>query len=137
MNVTIEQLNELMTNSAQDAIRYLEQTHQQNVKLDEEGLTVIDLVLVKLAVEHQQKPIKDEHLFAITSIFGAYVGEIFKNTVGGEWFQDSSNEKAPFIVLNYAGKSYPFASICYQKLVNNPEISVAKYYELAKSGSTN
>ncbi len=137
MNITIEQLNTLMAVSAKDAMKYIESIHGLHVEMDESALVTIDTVLAKLATEHAQTPMKNEHVFTVTSIFGALAGEIFKKHIGGEWFQDSSDEKAPFIVLNYAGKSFPFASVCYQKLVNSPEISVAKYYELAKSGATN
>lgn len=136
MKLTIEELNQLMAVAAEDALKYLQNDHQQDVQMNEGALKTIDLVLAKMAVEHQKTPLSDENIFTLTSILGALAGEIYKSTVGGEWFQDESDEKAPFIVLNYAGKSYPFASVCYQKLINNPEISVAKYYELAKSGST-
>lgn len=137
MTIPIEELNKLMTNTAKDAIDYLKNNHMQSVQIDESALQTVDLILAKLALQHVQEPIDDKHIFTISAIFGAFVGEIFKTSVGGEWFQDNSEEGAPFIVLNYAGKAFPFASVCYEKLVNSPENSIAKYYELAKTGSMN
>lgn len=136
MSINVEELNELMKNSAKDALEYFKSVHNHVLSQEESALPAVDLILAKLALEHAQAPLKKEHLFTIPAIAGAFIGEIFKSTIGGEWFEDKSDEGAPFIVLNYGGKSFPFASVCYEKIVNNPEISVAKYYELAKSGST-
>jgi hypothetical protein len=131
-----EELNVLMKDSAEDAINYLKENHNQLVTISKKDLPQIDVVLTKLAVLYIQHPMKSKELFTISSIMGAFVGELFKRTAGGEWFMDTSNPDAPFVVLNYGGKSFPFASICYEKMVNQPEISINKYYELAIGGST-
>jgi hypothetical protein len=34
-------------------------------------------------------------------------------------------------VLDYAGSTYAFAGICYQRLVNDSQISVRSYYNQA------
>lgn len=133
---TTEELNALMRESSQDAIGYMQNIHNHTVTICQQDLTVVDIVLTKLSIEHIQTPIGDEDIFTICSILGAFIGELFKTTAGGEWFMDQSVADAPFVVLNYAGKSFPFASVCYEKIVNKPEISVAKYYELAIGGST-
>jgi hypothetical protein len=131
-----QELNELMKDSAQDAIVYLSTIHGHDVTLCQKDLLIIDLILTKLAIDHLQEPLSDERLFTICNIFGAFGGELFKSIVGGEWFLDETIEGAPFVTLNYAGKSFAFASMCYEKLVKTPEVSIAKYYELAVGGFT-
>jgi hypothetical protein len=114
----------------------MQSTHGLSVSLNQADLTAVDTVLTKLSIEQIPNPLTQENLFTICSILGAFIGEIFKATAGGEWFMDESVPDAPFVVLNYAGKSFPFASICYEKIVNKPEVSIAKYYELALGGAT-
>ncbi|BBN81094.1 hypothetical protein PA25_10790 [Pseudoalteromonas sp. A25] len=127
----IQQLNQLMSDSVQDAITYIENVSEQKVELNVEGLKQLDLTLDELAKEHQQSALDNKTLFTVSTMFGAFIGELFKGQRGGEWFLDDSDPAAPFIVLNYAGKSYPFASVCFEKIVNNADISVCKYFELA------
>ncbi|MFT4926536.1 MAG: hypothetical protein ACI8WB_002634 [Phenylobacterium sp.] len=131
-----QELNELMSQSAQDAIGYIREAHQCSVSLCQTDLPTIDIVLTKLALAHIEQPLTDPEMFTVCNILGAFVGELFKTTRGGEWFMDESLKDAPYVVLNYAGKSFPFASICYEKLINQPEVSLAKYYELAVGGAT-
>ena len=132
--MNVQELNELMAISSNDAIAYLKETHQQYITKTPEALSTIDIILTKLAIEHLHTPLSDEDLFTICTIFGAFVGELFKENVGGEWYMDTAIEYAPYVVLNYAGKSYPFASICFEKITTTPEVSLAKYYTLACCG---
>ena len=136
MPMNTEDLNKLMAESAKDAINYIQTTHGLSVTLTQDDLTTVDTVLTKLAISQIPAPLSQENLFTVCSILGAFVGEIFKSTAGGEWFMDESVPDAPFVVLNYAGKSYPFASVCYEKIVNQPEVNLTKYFELALGGAT-
>ena len=136
MNTNTEQLNTLMADAANDAVNYINENFERQVSLSQDDLDMVDNAIAQLAIEHIQNPLSDEKLYTVCSIMGAYVGEVFKQIVGGEWFMDQSVPDAPFVVLNYAGKSFPFASICYEKLSNDQNISVAKYYELALGGLT-
>lgn len=134
---TTEELNLLMTEAAQDGVKYINENFEKQVSLTIEHLGMVDMALNKLAIQHIQSPLRDEELFAACSILGAFVGEVFKNTAGGEWFMDRSIPDAPFVVLNYAGRSYPFASICYEKIANDQQISLEKYFQLALGNQTN
>lgn len=51
--------------------------------------------------------------------------------MGGNWAYDESDPSAPSIVMNYAGNTYAFAGICYQRLVNDSKISVKSYFDQA------
>ena len=136
MNTTTEELNILMADASKDAVAFINEHFDRQVTLSQDDLDMVDNAITKLAIEHLQSPLNNEKIYTICSIMGAFVGEVFKDIVGGEWFMDESVPDAPFVVLNYAGKSFPFASICYEKLINDQSISVAKYYELALGGLT-
>ena len=127
----LQQLNELMSDSVKDAISYIKHVNNEDVELNVSGLQELDRALVKLSQEHQSTPLDDKVLFTVSTMFGAFIGELFKAQAGGQWFMDETDPKAPFIVLNYAGRSYPFASVCFEKIVNDPDISVLNYFELA------
>jgi hypothetical protein len=129
----LKQLNQLMLDSAEDAVKYVKHISDKDIKLDYAGLGELDLVLDELAKENAMTPLEDKVLFTVSTMFGAFIGELFKIEAGGEWFMDESDPKAPFIVLNYAGRAYPFASVCFEKIVNNSEISACRYFELALS----
>ena len=133
----IQQLNRLMSDSVQDAISYVKRVNNTDIELNFDGLTELDSVLSELAKEHNQHALDNKTLFTVSTMFGAFVGELFKSQLGGEWFMDESDPDAPFIVLNYAGKSFPFASVCFEKVVNNADISVVKYFELAVDNNSN
>ncbi len=137
MSVNTAELNELMKVSARDGIEYMTKEHNKPITLCQEDLAHVEIVLTKLALEHIKQPLTDKNLFTLCSILGAIIGETFKQARGGEWFMDESVPNAPFVVLNYAGKSFPFSSVCYEKIVKSPEVNIAKYFELALGGATN
>jgi hypothetical protein len=132
-----EELNQLMTEAATDAVNYINENFERQVTLCQQDLEMVDMALGQLALQHIQSPLRDEELYTACSILGAFVGEVFKQTAGGEWFMDRSVPDAPFVVLNYAGRSYPFASVCYEKIANDQQISLMKYFELALGNQTN
>ncbi|MDN4500958.1 hypothetical protein QX776_00940 [Alteromonadaceae bacterium BrNp21-10] len=136
MDMTQEELNQLMADSAQNAI--LTTKDEFSIELDNstDSIAVIDDVLLSWIEKYKDQALEDQAVFTLCNIYGAYVGEIFKNVVGGNWQYDESNPDAPYIVLEYAGKTYAFAGICYQRLVNDSQISVKSYFDLAVGNST-
>lgn len=136
MRMTREELNQLMADSAQDAITT---THEEfNVKLDgsPESIKNVDDVLLSWLGRYKDQALEDKAVFTLCNLYGAYVGEVFRKLVGGEWSYDEANPDAPYVVLEYAGRSYAFAGICYQRLVNDSSISIKKYFDQALSNST-
>ncbi len=125
------ELNTLMEQSAVDAVRAADE--QFNIALDfsKESVGLVDNILL-LFVE-QQKPdtLADDAIFTICNIYGAYTGECYRKLAGGQWRYDESDEKAPYVVLDVGDKSYAFASICYERMVNDANVSLARYFELA------
>lgn len=131
MRMTSSELAELMVDSADNAIATTQEEFDITLDGTEESIPQIDEVILHWLSKYKAQALEENAVFTICNIYGAYVGEIFRNKIGGEWVYDESDEDAPYVVLNYAGKSYAFAGICYQRLVNDSQISVKDYYQQA------
>ena len=136
MRMTREELNQLMADSAQNAISTTQDEFNLTLNGSAESVETVDDILLSWLGRYKDQALEDKAVFTLCNIYGAYVGEVFKSLVGGEWSYDEANPDAPYVVLEYAGKSYAFAGICYQRLVNDSEISVKKYFDQAISNST-
>ncbi len=136
MRMTREELNELMADSAQNAIKTTQEEFQIELDNSPDSISKVDDVLLNWIGRYKDQALEDKAVFTLCNIYGAYIGEIFKVLVGGEWTYDEANPDAPYVLLEYAGKSYAFAGICYQRLVNDSTISVKKYFDKAVSNST-
>ena len=133
MQMTREELEQLMADSAENAI---ETTREEfNLELDgsPESIQLVDDVILAWIDKYKDEALEDNAVFTLCNIYGAYVGEVFKQMVGGHWHYDETDPDAPYVVLEYAGKSYAFAGICYQRLVNDSQVSVKSYFEQAIS----
>ncbi|MEM0911117.1 MAG: hypothetical protein AAGJ37_09090 [Pseudomonadota bacterium] len=130
------QLNELMEQSAEDAV--VTASQQANVTLDysEGGLNLVDTAISEILRLFPDESQEDKSVFTICNIFGAYLGEVFKKHHGGEWEYNDTDANAPSIYLRVNDNTYAFAGICYEKLVKNPNVSVAKYYQQALNTSS-
>jgi len=131
MQMTSAELTQLMIDSAQNAITTTEE--EFNILLDgsEQSIDLVDDVILSWLGRYKDKALEENAVFTICNIYGAYVGEVFRHKVGGNWNYDESDPDAPYVVLNYAGNTYAFAGICYQRLVNDSQISIKNYYEQA------
>lgn len=127
----LEELNMLMLDSSQNAINSTQMEFELTLDGSAKSLAVVDDVLLSYLDKYQDSALEDEAVFTLCNIYGAYVGEVFKSVVGGEWRYDVSDPKAPYVVLDYAGHSYAFAGICYQRLVNDSTVSVKEYFDKA------
>ncbi|TDF42075.1 hypothetical protein EYS14_04355 [Alteromonadaceae bacterium M269] len=135
MEMTNAELTELMVDSAKNAVTTT--LSEFNLELDGsiESVAKVDDVILSWIDKYKDQALEDNSVFTICNIYGAYIGEIFRKTIGGNWHYDQSDEKAPYVVLEYGGKSYAFAGICYQRLVNDSEISVQDYFNKAMENS--
>jgi len=125
------ELDQLMQDCAKDAISAAKS--EFNITLDEsvESVALVDDVLLSFIDKYHDQALEDEAVFTICNIFGAYVGEILKDVLGGTWIYDQSNPKAPYVLLVVGENSYAFAGICYERLVNDSQISVKTYFDKA------
>ncbi|MFT6897658.1 MAG: hypothetical protein ACJA13_002069 [Paraglaciecola sp.] len=135
MQMTNEELTQLMIDSAQNAIETTQQEFAITLDGTEQSLQQIDDVILRWLGKYKDQALEDSAVFTICNIYGAYVGEIFRHKVGGNWNYDESQSDAPYVVLEYAGNTYAFAGICYQRLVNDSNISVKSYFEQAEANN--
>jgi hypothetical protein len=131
MRMTTEELSELMADSANNAVSTTKEEFKIFLDGSEQSITTVDDVILSWLDKYKSQALEDDAVFTICNIYGAYIGEIFRKKIGGEWNYDESDPTAPYVVLNYAGSSYAFAGICYQRLVNDSQISVKEYFDKA------
>jgi hypothetical protein len=131
MHMSREELTELMVDCAQNAVTTT--MEEFNLELDgtDQSLDLIDEVILGWLARYRNQALEENAVFTLCNIYGAYVGEVFRNKIGGNWNYDESDPEAPYVVLEYSGNTYAFAGICYQRLVNDSEISIKSYYEQA------
>lgn len=136
MHMTNEELNQLMADSAQNAITTTKEEFDVVLDGNPNSVELIDDVILLWIDKYKEKALEDKTVFTICNIYGAYLGEIFRNLVGGQWRYNDSEPDAPYVLLEYAGKSYAFAGICYQRLVNDSQISVSNYFQQAVANNS-
>ena len=130
-----QELDSLMQDSAQNAIESTQMEFDLVLDKTPESLSKVDDVLLAYIERYQDSALEDQAVFTLCNIYGAYIGEVFRATRGGQWRYDVSDEKAPYVLLDYAGQSYAFAGICYQRLVNDSSVSVKAYFDQAMENS--
>lgn len=135
MRMTREELTQLMADSAQDAVKTTKEEFNLTLDDSEHSLALVDDVILSWLSKYKDQALEDNAVFTICNIYGAYVGEIFRKKIGGNWSYDESDQDAPYVVLEYAGNSYAFAGICYQRLVNDSQVSIKNYFEQAVANS--
>lgn len=136
MAMNREELNELMQDSAKNAVITTREEFGINLDHSPESIKLVDEVILKWIERYKDKVLEDKAIFTLCNIYGAYVGEVFKEIVGGQWTYDESNPEAPHVLFEYGSRSYAFAGICYQRLVNDSQISVDFYFSQALSNNT-
>ncbi|WP_338517631.1 hypothetical protein [Alteromonas gracilis] len=129
--MTPEELNKLMSDCANDAA--VAASTEFNIELDNSpsSIRLVDDILLSFIDKYHDQALEDEAVFTICNVFGAYVGEVLKAQIGGDWVYDQSNPDAPSVFLKIGENTYAFAGICYERLVNDSQISVFAYYEQA------
>jgi hypothetical protein len=131
MQMTSAELTNLMIDSAKNAVTTTLEEFNLSLDGSEQSIELVDDVILSWLGKYKDQALEENAVFTICNIYGAYVGEIFRNKVGGNWSYDESNPDAPYVILNYADNTYAFAGICYQRLVNDSQISIKSYFEQA------
>lgn len=126
----------LMQELAGDAVKYAAEEFNIELDFSKESLFLLDQLMTALADRQLEQKHSDEMLFTLCNILGAYVGEVFIRNIGGQWHQNEESEDAPYLCVNHAGKDFPFASVCYHKITQNPVISIQQYVAKAITNVT-
>ena len=129
------ELNKLMQDAAADAVSYVKEEHHLTLNNSIESLTELDTVLSELSQREKSKQHSAEMLFTLCNILGAYIGELFIANVGGHWQHNKQDETAPFIFVQLNDKEFPFASVCYQKITRDNNISLLGYVKQAMANA--
>ena len=82
MQMTSAELTDLMIDSAQNAITTTEE--EFNITLDgsEQSIDLVDDVILNWLGRYKDQALENTAVFTICNIYGAYVGEIFRNKLG-------------------------------------------------------
>lgn len=126
-----QELDVLMKDSAANAVETAQSEFSVKLDYSVESVRLVDDVILMFVEKFQDKALEDTAVFTICNIYGAYLGEVFKKQVGGNWRYDDSDPEAPYVLLDVGENSYAFAGICYERLVNDSQISVYNYFEQA------
>jgi hypothetical protein len=129
MNQT--ELDQLMAASAQDAIATSQDEFDIDLDKSADSVALIDDLLLAFVDKYHTKVLEDSAVFTLCNIYGAYMGEVYKSIAGGNWRYDNSDPEAPYVLLDVGQNSYAFAGICYERLVNNNQVSVKSYFDQA------
>lgn len=129
-------LNQLMRESADDAIKTSREEFAIELDFSPESIALVDTVILKFLDTYNDQALEDKAVFTICNIYGAYIGETFRKLAGGQWQYNLQNEGAPSIMLMYQEKTFAFAGICYERLVNDSSVSVQRYFNEALGSAT-
>ncbi|MDT0581745.1 MULTISPECIES: hypothetical protein [Alteromonadaceae] len=124
-------LNQLMRDSANDAITTSQEEFNVQLDYSVDSVAQVDQIILQFLENYKEQALEDKAVFTICNIYGAYIGETFRKLAGGQWQYNIENEDAPTIMLIFNDKSFAFAGICYERLVNNSKISVKRYFDEA------
>ena len=125
------EISKLMQESARDAVSYVAGQHKLQLDFSLSSLQEIDAVLTTLHQHQQQQSHSAELIFTLSNILGAYIGEVFISNYGGNWHSNTADNAAPYIAVQLSDKEFPFASVCYHKIMQDNSISVADYVKQA------
>jgi hypothetical protein len=129
-------LNQLMRESADDAIQTSREEFAIDLDFSADSISLVDTIISKFLDIYNDQALEDKAVFTICNIYGAYIGEVFRKLAGGQWQYNLQDEDAPSIMLMYQNKTFAFAGICYERLVNDNTVSVERYFTEAIGGAT-
>lgn len=131
-----QELEQLMADSANDAVDTSQEVFNIVLDFSIDSIAAVDNLLLAFIDKYKDQALEDDVVFTLCNIYGAYIGEVMKNLIGGSWRYDQSDASAPYVVLDVGEYSYAFAGICYERLVNDSQISVKSYFDQALSNNT-
>ncbi|RTE86153.1 MULTISPECIES: hypothetical protein [Gammaproteobacteria] len=135
MTISTQELETLMRDSAQDAIRFAQE--EFSVELDSSASSVaqVDKLILLIRSEYSEDLHDSKLIFTVCNMLGAYVGEVFRRFHGGQWVYDDSDKDAPAVFLALGEYTFAFAGMVYQRLLNDGVISIEQYYLQAEEGA--
>lgn len=127
------ELEQLMHDTADDAVTVADKEFGIELDYSAESVARVDEILKRFLEKYDDQALEDSAVFTLCNVFGAYAGEAFRKMYGGDWIYDNSNPDAPHVLLEVGGRSYAFAGVCYERLVNHNKVGVKDYFDHAAS----
>ena len=122
-------LADLMASSAKDAVNISQEEFNTALDFSLESVKLVDALLVGYYAMHEDQAIQEEVAFTLAYAYGAYLGEVLRPMIDGEWIYDETNQYAPNVLLRGKIADSPLASLCYNKLMNDRSLSLPTYVE--------
>ena len=131
MSVSGADLQQLMADTAADAMTYAAEEFSTNLDNTEASIALIDELILRVRDKYGDKVHDSKVIFTLCNMFGAYLGEIFRAQYGGTWVYDDTDPNAPSVFLQHGDYTFAFAGIVYQRLINDQNLSARLYYDEA------
>jgi hypothetical protein len=128
-------ISDVMKAYAQDAERL---ASEQGISLDytEESLARVDLLLHKIAgdtVRTPRTPEEASQLWALSKIYGGYLGEVVIRNMGGAWELQDNPDGSARVVLHCEGvRMFPPDKV-YNRLTENLFSTVSGYCRVLRA----
>lgn len=118
-------INQLMADSAKDAISFAQTNFQIELDGSPASLSKVDEIIGKIDVDE----VSDEDLFTISYMLGAYVGQIFITQAGGSWVHLEQTEHEPPQTFVQKGQlTIAFPGKVYRSLMGTDQQLICEYY---------
>ncbi|GGB10500.1 hypothetical protein [Agarivorans gilvus] len=118
-------ISELMKATAKDAIDFA--ANEFNVTLDysEESVSLVQAIISKIDI----LSLDDNQLFTLSFMYGAYLGEVFIQHVGGNWLHiEESEDEPPQTFVAIGENTIAFPGKVYQALTSSDDQNLDEYY---------
>ena len=126
-----QELDTLMQQMFADTKSYAEEQFQISLDGSEASVADVDVLIEKLIASASHDLSDNKVVFTLSNMLGGYVGEIFRQSHGGSWHYDTSDEQAPAVFLLKNEASYAFAGMAFQCLMQNSTLTMQQYYQHA------
>lgn len=128
-----QELAQLMRQLTDDAKVFVNTEFKITLDDSWESAAKVDEVVTELQAKHKHELADPQTIYTLSTMLGAYVGELFRQRFGGEWVQEVTENDAPMLLLKFENASYAFPGIAYQQLTATEPMSISEYLENAKN----
>ena len=126
---------------AQGAVNFVQSSLHQRLDFSEDSIKTVEEILGRYQSELPRASPTPETIDLVCNIFGAYIGEVMRRNVGGEWVLDDRLTPGSQTISLLVGhmQTMPSAKVC-KRIMNGAEDDVCFYYrcfteECLKNGS--
>ncbi|WP_157378558.1 hypothetical protein [Aliagarivorans taiwanensis] len=127
-------ITELMKATAKDAIGFADQEYNVTLDFSEESVSLVQSIVASI----DSLALDDNQLFTLSFMFGAYLGEVFIQRVGGNWlYLEETEDEPPQTFVAIGDSTIAFPGKVYQALLGSDDQALDEYYcELIHSHQT-